>query len=187
MIGQAAAVRGQAARYGPELGSSMPLEPSEPTIAADGVGIHFLRTGRDITVHWGEIEAIHALREEPPEGIAYLRFFVDVYAGVDFQFTNADAGYEQVMAEMAKHLMGFSRVRAESVGSWKTDDDIPEVWRRDVSIQPFALRPPPVIPAPSSPEAAHVRKVWEALGRPGPWGSFWVQMSERLIIGPDGE
>lgn len=85
----------------------MPLEPSEPTIAADGVGIHFLRTGRDITVHWGEIEAICALREEPPEGTAYLRFFVDVFAGVDFQFTNADAGYEQVMAEMAKHLMGF--------------------------------------------------------------------------------
>jgi hypothetical protein len=88
---------------------------------------------------------------------------------------------------MAKHLMGFSRVRAESVGSWNTEHEIPVVWRRDVSIQPFELRPPPVIPAPSSPEAAQVRKVWEAAGRPGPWGSFWLQMSERLNIGPDGE
>ena len=166
----------------------MPLEPSDTRIAADGVGIHFfLASGRDITVHWGEIESICAWRTETPEGTEYLRFFADVFAGVDFQFTNADAGYEQVMAEMAKHLMGFSRVRAESVGSWKTEDDIPVVWRRDVSIQPFELRPPPVIPAPSSPEAAHVRKVWEALGRPGPWGSFWLQMFERLNIGQDGE
>jgi hypothetical protein len=165
----------------------MPLEPNEPTIAADGVGIHFLSTGRDITVHWGEIEAICVLREEPPEGTAYLRFFVDLFGGVDFQFTSADAGYEQVTADMAKHLIGFSRVRAESVGSWKTEHDIPVVWRRDVSIQPFELRPPPVIPAPSSPEAAHVRKVWKAAGCPGPWDSFWLQMFERLNIGPDGE
>jgi hypothetical protein len=73
------------------------------------------------------------------------------------------------------------------VVSWKTEHDIRVVWRRDVNIQPFELRLPPMIPAPSSPEAAHVRKVWEAAGCPGPWESFWLQMSEPLNIGPDDE
>jgi len=165
----------------------MASNPDEMSIAADDVGIYFPGSGSDITVHWGEIEKICALWEEPANGTAYLRFFVDHFSGVDFQFTNVDTGYEQVMAEMEKQLTGFSRVRAESVGRWEAGQDIPAVWQRDVVAQPFQFQPPPVVPSPSSPEAAIVVKVWEAAGRPGPWESFWLQFSDRLKIEPGPE
>ena len=98
-------------------------------------------------------------------------FFVNVYAGMNFQFTNADAGYEQVMAEMAKHLMDLAQSRAESVGSWKTDDDIPEVWRRDIRTRP---RAPPAA-SDSCPVIARGGPCPETVGglrSPGPMGQL---------------
>jgi hypothetical protein len=67
---------------------------------------------------------------------------VDHFSGVDFRFSNAEKGYERVMTAMEKHLSGFSRARAEAVGTWEEEQDLPVVWRRDLVAQPFESRLP---------------------------------------------
>jgi hypothetical protein len=70
-------------------------------------------------------------------------------SGVDFRFTSAERGYEQVMTGMEEHLSGFSRARAEAVGSWEEEQGLPVVWRRDLVAQPFEWRLPQANPRDS--------------------------------------
>ncbi|MGD0769659.1 MAG: hypothetical protein ABSB42_15860 [Tepidisphaeraceae bacterium] len=123
----------------------MPPPASNLSITADDVGIHFLRSGRDdIVVEWGEIESIDAARCDAADGSSFLEVYVNHISGVDFYFQNVELGYEQVMASMELHLIGFSRNRAEAEGTWEQKLDTPVVWKRDVSVQPFQLRAPKI-------------------------------------------
>jgi hypothetical protein len=56
------------------------------------------------------------------------------------------------MAAMEQHLIGFSRARTEAVGTFEREKDIPAVWRRDETIQPFELHPLPVTSRGPTPE-----------------------------------
>lgn len=123
----------------------MQPESTQPAIAADHVGIHFLRRGRDdIVVDWGEIESVDAARCDSTDGTSFLEVYVDHVSGVDFRFHNVELGYEQVMASMEQHLIGFSRAKAEAAGTWEQKLDTPPVWKRDEAVQPFQLRPPKI-------------------------------------------
>jgi hypothetical protein len=124
----------------------MEPEATQPAIAADDVGIHFLRSARDIVVDWGEIESVDAARCESADGSSFLEVYINHLSGVDFRFHDVEAGYEQVMASMEQHLVGFSRAIAEAAGTWEQKLDSPPVWKRDEAIQPFQLRPPEIDP-----------------------------------------
>jgi hypothetical protein len=118
----------------------------EPRIAADDIGIRFLAIasrGPDYPgVEWGEIHQVCALRNQIENVPPWLEIYVDHFSGVDFRFTSAEKGYEQVMTAMEQHLSGFSRARAEAVGTWEEEQDLPVVWRRDLVAQPFESRLP---------------------------------------------
>jgi hypothetical protein len=154
----------------------MQPEATQPTIAADDVGIRFLRSGRDdIVVDWGEIESIDAARCDSIDGSSFLEVYINHISGVDFRFHNVEAGYEQVMASMEQHLIGFSRAKIEAAGTWEQKLDTPPVWKRDEAIQPFKLRPPVIDSRDPTPEelvqmqAAHrasVATCEKILGRP---------------------
>jgi hypothetical protein len=127
----------------------MSTEEGRPDLAADETGIHFLRSaceGRGHPmVYWGEIDQVCSLRWKQADGTTFLEIYLDHYSGVDFRFQNGDSGYEQVMAEMEKHLLGFLQARVEAVGTWDEEQDLPVVvWRRDEAVQSFELRPPSV-------------------------------------------
>jgi hypothetical protein len=131
----------------------MQPEATEPAIAADDVGIHFLRSGRkDIVVDWGEIESVDAARCDSADGSTFLEVYINHISGVDFRFHDVEVGYEQVMASMEKHLIGFSRAKAEAAETWDKKLDSPPVWKRDEAIQPFELRPPVIDPREPTPE-----------------------------------
>jgi hypothetical protein len=117
------------------------MQRNQPDIVADEVGIHFLRTGSDIVVVWGEIESVDAARFEGADGSSFLEVYIVHMSGVDFRFQDVDAGYDQVMALMEQYLVGFSRAKAEAAGTWEQKLDSPTVWERDETIQPFQLRP----------------------------------------------
>jgi hypothetical protein len=154
----------------------MQPEVTRPVIAADDVGIHFLRSGRnDIVVDWGEIESVDAARCDSTDGSTFLEVYVNHISGVDFRFHDVEAGYEQVMASMERHLIGFSRAKAEAAETWDKKLDSPPVWKRDEVIQPFELRPPVIDPREPTPEervqmeAAHKASIAtceKILGRP---------------------
>jgi hypothetical protein len=115
-------------------------------IFADDAGIHFEGSTREIIVHWGEIAAICAVKETSNEGEPFLEIYVDHMSGVDFRFHSVDEGYAQVLAEMEKHLIGFSRERLETVRTIEEMNyDIPAVWTRDENVQPFELHEEPIV------------------------------------------
>jgi hypothetical protein len=131
----------------------MQHEATQPAIAADHVGIHFLRSGRDdIVVDWGEIASVDAARCDSTDGYSFLEIYIDHISGVDFRFQDVEAGYEQVMATMEQHLIGFSRAKAEAATTWEQKLGMPPVWERDEAIQPFQLRPPVIDPRAPTPE-----------------------------------
>jgi hypothetical protein len=154
----------------------MQPQASQPAIAGDDVGIRFLRSGRDdIVVDWGEIESVDAARCDSTDGSSVLEVYINHISGVDFSFHDVDAGYEQVMASMEQHLIGFSRAKAEAAGTWEQKLDTPPVWKRDEATQPFQLRPPIIDSRDPTPEervqmqAAHQASVATCeriLGRP---------------------
>ena len=138
----------------------MQPESTQPAIAADDVGIHFLRSGRDdIVVDWGEIESVDAARCDSTDGSSFLEVYINHISGVDFRFHDVEAGYEQVMASMEQHLIGFSRANAEAGGTWEQKLDTPLVWKRDEAVQPFQLRPPKIDPRePTADERAQLER-----------------------------
>jgi hypothetical protein len=154
----------------------MQPEASQPAIAADDVGIHFLRSGRDdIVVDWGEIESVDAARCESADGSSFIEVYIDHFSGVDFRFGSDEAGYEQVMASMERHLIGFSRAQAEAAGTWEQKLKMPVIWRRDEAVQPLQLRPPLIDPRePTAEESVQMEAAHRAaiatceriLGRP---------------------
>jgi hypothetical protein len=102
-------------------------ERKRAVIAADDMGIHFLRTpGDDIVVTWDELDAIIVGRLRENNGFEYLEFYVHHISGVDFRFHNVEPGYSEVMQELERRLPGFSRAAAESVG----EDEI-TLWERN--------------------------------------------------------
>jgi hypothetical protein len=114
-------------------------------IFADDAGIHFEGSTREVIVHWGEIAAICAVKETTNDGESFLEIYVDHISGVDFRFHSVDEGYAQVMAEMENHLIGFARERVETVGTIKEMNyDMPAVWTRDETVQPFELHERPI-------------------------------------------
>jgi len=118
----------------------MEPNPSQRSILADNIGIHFMNGGQDdIVIEWGEIEGVEAARVKWADGSTGLEIFIDDYTGVDFTFYNIDLDYDEVMASMEQHLVGFSRARAEAAGSWDEKRGTPRVWERDEAIQPFKL------------------------------------------------
>jgi hypothetical protein len=120
---------------------------TQPTIAADDVGIHFLHGAPDIIVEWGEIAQICALRQTYTDGTPYIEVFVDHFSGVDFRFHSVEVGYSQTTAEMERHLLGFKRATLEAVGTFEEiGETIPVVWKRDEAIQPFQFRPQVIDP-----------------------------------------
>ena len=155
---------------------AMQPEAPRPAIAADDVGIHFLRSGRDgIVVYWGEIASVDAACCHSSDGSTFLEIYIDHISGVDIRFHNVESGYEQVMASMEEHLIGFSRAKAEGAGTWEQKLDTPPVWERDEAIQPFVLRPPVIDPRDPTPQerarmqAAHQASIVtceKILGRP---------------------
>lgn len=127
-------------------------QAKELRIVADDTGIHFVGSGRDIVVQWGEIESVDAVRCERADATSFLEIYINHFSGVDFRFHDVDTGYAQVMASMEEHLVGFSRAKAEAEGTWEEKLDTPVVWRRDESIQPFELHAPEVDPRPPTAE-----------------------------------
>lgn len=121
----------------------MQSEAPQPSISADDVGIHFLRTSRDdVIVDWGEIAEVCALRDNYADGTPFIEVFIDHISGVDFRFHSVEAGYEQTTAEMEKHLIGFRRAALEAVRTFEEEGQtIPVIWKRDEALQPFQLRP----------------------------------------------
>lgn len=91
---------------------------------------------------WGEIESVDADRCVSKDGATFIEVYINHISGVDFRFHDVDVGYAQVMASMEKHLIGFSRAKAEAAETWDKRLDAPPVWKRDETIQPFVLRPP---------------------------------------------
>jgi hypothetical protein len=154
----------------------MQPEDAQPAIAADDVGIHFLRSGRDdIVVDWGEIASVDAARCDSTDGSTFLEVYIDHISGVDFRFHDVEVGYARVMASMEQHLIGFSRATAEAAETWDKKLDSPPVWKRDEAIQPFELRAPVIDPREPTPqervqmEAAHKASIAtceKILGRP---------------------
>jgi hypothetical protein len=106
----------------------------------------------------GEIEGICALWNRAEADRPWLEIYVDHFSGVDFRFSNACKGYEQVMTAMEVRLLGFSRDRAEAVGSWEEEQRLPVVWRRDLVAQPFESRLPEADPRDPTPVELHVRE-----------------------------
>jgi hypothetical protein len=136
-----------------------------PTILADDVGIHFVVDENEaVIVHWGEIVAVCALREQNVDGTPYIRVFVDSFYGVDFRFTSVEMGYEQTTAEMEKHLIGFKRAALEAVSTFEeAGKNIPVVWKRDEAVQPFELSPPVIDRRPPTPaEQAQMKAAHQA-------------------------
>ncbi len=142
----------------------MQLEPNQPAIAADDVGIHFLQSGcDDVVVDWGEIESVDAARCDSADGTTFLEVYVYHISGVDFRFHDVEAGYAQVMASVERHLIGFSRAKAEGAGTWEQMLDTPPVWTRDENVQPFQLRPPKIdTREPTAQERAQMEGVHRA-------------------------
>ncbi len=121
-------------------------------VAADETGIHFLGAPEDILLEWDEIASVHAARFKGADGTSYLEIFVDHFTGVDFRFQDAEEGYDQVLAAMEQHLIGFQRARVEAVVPFEKAGDMAEIWKRDEAIQPFRLRPQKVDNREPSPE-----------------------------------
>ena len=132
----------------------------EPRMAADDIGIRFMAIGSGWGdypgVEWGEIHQVCALWNKSRDNPPWLEIYVDHFSGVDFRFSSVGKGYDQVMKAIEEHLVGFSRARAEAVGSWEEEQDLPVVWRRDLVAQPFELRLPQVDPRDPTPVEPHV-------------------------------
>jgi hypothetical protein len=123
------------------------------TLFADDVGIHFQGVrNKDIVVVWGEIAQICAVRMRYADNTPFIQIHVDHISGVDFRFQDSEAGYEQVMREMEKHLIGFTRSALEAVGSLEVEADIPIVWKREESLQPFQVQQMVIDPRDPTPE-----------------------------------
>jgi hypothetical protein len=154
----------------------MDADASNPRIAADIVGVHFLHGERDIVVDWGEIAQVSAVRQEYADGRRFIEVFVDHISGVDFRFLSIDKGFEQTVATMERYLIGFMRSALEAVPMLDEENQtIPVVWKRDESIQPFQLCPPVIDPRGPTPEErvqmeaayhASIATCERALGRP---------------------
>ena len=154
----------------------MQFEAAEPIIFADDVGIHLPAVDGYVVVDWGEIAQVCGLREQYADGRPFINVFVDHISGVDFRFHSVDGGYEQTMALMEKHLIGFRRAGLEAVRTFEEEGQtIPVVWKRDESAQPFQLRAPVIDRRDPNPqeraqiEAAHQASIAtceKALGRP---------------------
>ncbi len=139
------------------------------------LGFTFCAARDDIVIHWGEIQSVDATRGKYADGSTFLEISVDHFCGVDFRFHASEVGYAQVMAEMEKRLIGFSRAQAEAAGTWEEKLDTPPVWQRDEKLQPLEMRPPEVDTREPSPEErvqmaasfeAFVAKCEKELGRP---------------------
>jgi hypothetical protein len=128
--------------------SDMQPRSTRPTIAADDVGIHFVAGDEDILVAWGEIASVCASRS-PHEGKTSTEVFIDHYTGVDFRYQSSEDGYEQVTAEMEKHLVGFKRAQLEAVS---ISGEILLIWERDEAVQPFQIQPEVIDPRDPTPE-----------------------------------
>ncbi|HZZ45184.1 MAG TPA: hypothetical protein VFE58_19765 [Tepidisphaeraceae bacterium] len=123
----------------------MQPEATQPAIAADDVGIRFLRSGRDdIIVDWGEIESVDVARYDSTDDSSFFEVYINHVSGVDFRFKDVDVGYEQVMESMEQYLIGFSRDKAEVAGAREQALNTIPVWKRDEGIQPFELRLPKI-------------------------------------------
>lgn len=130
----------------------MQPDSARPTIAADNAGIHFFAGDEDILVAWGEIASACASRWSY-EGKTYTTVFIDHFTGVDFRFQSGEEGYEQTIAEMEKHLVGFKRVQLEAVRiSGEGGEEIKNVWVRDEAVQPFQMQPEVIDPRDPTPE-----------------------------------
>ena len=65
------------------------------------------------------------------------------------------------MAEMEKHLIGFSRARVEAVGTIEEANfDLPVIWERDERVQPFHMHEPSI--DQRDPTVAEVEKMQRA-------------------------
>jgi hypothetical protein len=154
------------------------LGSGKSSVAADDQGIHFLGKGgvEIVVVSWGEIRSVSAVRWPRPDGSNFLDVYIDHFSGVDFTFTDVEDGYDQVMAAMEQHLVGFTRARVEAA-----PPPVPEklgwvdAWKRDERVQPFQLSPLKVDNrAPTEEERALMRSAHQAsidsceriLGRP---------------------
>src|SRR4051794_15355990 len=153
----------------------MQPEAAKSEIFADDAGIHLPAVNGYVVVDWGEIESVDAARWDSTDGSSFLEVHINHISGVDFGFHDVDVGYEQVMASMEQHLIGFSRAKAEAAGTWEQQLDSPPVWKRDEAIQPFQLRPPEIDPRePTAKECERMESAHRAsiatcekiLGRP---------------------
>jgi len=124
------------------------------SVSADDVGIHFVGVDReDILVEWGEIESVDAARWKSADGSSFLEVYVYHFSGVDFRFHDVESGYEQVMAAMEQHLIGFSRKQVETHGeNWEQKIGSAVPWKRDDSVQPFKLSDRKIDPRPPTKE-----------------------------------
>jgi hypothetical protein len=142
----------------------MQAEAPRATIAADELGIHLLHGDNDVVVHWGEIAEVHGLRQKYVDGTEFIEVFVDHISGVDFGFLSMEVGYDQTTTEMERYLFGFRRSTLNAVGTLDDEgEDIPIVWKRDESVQPFQLQPPVIDPrGPNSEERARMSTAHQA-------------------------
>jgi hypothetical protein len=115
-------------------------ETDKPAVAADDQGIHFLGSGNDIVLAWGDIASVEALRWQHADGSSYLEICVEHVSGVDFRFQDCHEGYDQVMTAMEERLIGFSRARAEAAQTGD-QEHTPVIWKRAEAVQPFQLTP----------------------------------------------
>jgi hypothetical protein len=93
----------------------MQPEAAEPTRFADDAGIHLPAVDGDVVVDWGEIAQVDALSEKYQDGTPFIDVMIVHISGVDFHFHSVEVGYEQIIAEMEKHLNGFKRAALEAV------------------------------------------------------------------------
>ena len=153
----------------------MRCESPRPTVIADDVGIHFLPDEDDVVVAWGEIAGISGLRLERADGTPFLTVYIHHITGVNFALLSNEVGYEQAIAEMEKHLIGFRSMALEAVRPFSEVGTVAGIWDRNEAVQPFQLRPPVIDPRePTAEERAEMEAARQAsiaaceaiLGRP---------------------